>query len=228
MKPSDFKHPFSWANRAPAITDKVFFIPRHYNLNNGWAFPAWEEAAVFGRKAPVWIEYCTGNGAWIAEKALAHPELNWIAVEKRFDRVQKIWSKMKNFSLNNLFIVCGEALTFTKTYVPDHSIDGVYINFPDPWPKCKHAKHRLLQDTFVAEMARACAPHAKTTIVTDDDHYTSRICEAMLAGSLWAPVFPEPYFITEWEGYGSSYFEQLWREKGKTIHFMQFSKPGPT
>ncbi len=222
MRPYDFKYPFSWENRAPTIADHVLFIPKHYNLNDGWIFPRFEDSVIFGRIAPIWIEYCTGNGAWIIEQALAHPDRNWIAVEKRFDRVQKIWSKMKNNALNNLFIVCGDALQFTKTYLQEQSVEGIYINFPDPWPKFKHVKHRLLQAPFVAEMARVSTKHATTTIVTDDDDYTARICQAMLSTEQWKPVFPEPYYITEWEGYGSSYFEQLWREKGKTIHFMQF------
>jgi tRNA (guanine-N7-)-methyltransferase len=218
MKPKDLKFPFRWEDRKPLIVDKVFFIPKYYEPGERIVLPAF-----FERSAPIWIEYCSGNGAWIIEKAKAHPERNWIAVEKRFERVQKIWSKMKNEKIDNLFIVCGEALGFTTHYVPSDHFEGIYINFPDPWPKARHAKHRLLQDSFIAQMARVSKRDAQAVIVTDHKEYVDRVCEEFLAHPDWTPVFPAPYFVTEWEGYGSSYFDNLWRLRGKTIHYLQFS-----
>lgn len=183
-------------------------------------FPAWEE--LFGRQAPIEIEYCSGNGAWIIEKAKCCPNINWVAVEKRFDRVQKIWSKMHNEQISNLLIVCGEALTFTKYYVPDKSFSHLYVNFPDPWPKGRHKKNRLLSEPFISEMARVSTADAKAVIVTDHEQYAESICNAFIEHPTWTPMFPSPFFVTEWEGYGRSYFHDLWRQQQKTIHFMQF------
>lgn len=222
MKPKHLKFPFAWEERKPTITDGVLFVPDYYQLHDQWQFPAWEDVQVFGRKAPIHIEYCTGNGAWIIEKALQHPELNWVAVEWRFERVRKIWSKMRNCKLSNLFIVCGEAQVFTKYYVPNASFDGVYVNFPDPWPKEKHAKNRLFQQPFIAEMARTCAPGAKATVATDHVEFRDQICTEMNAHPDWSSVFPAPFYVSEWENYGASYFDQLWREKGLAINYMQF------
>jgi tRNA (guanine-N7-)-methyltransferase len=140
MKPKNFKCPVTWEERRPLIHDRVLFVPQYYDRHHEWTFPGWESPEVFGRKAPIEVEYCTGNGAWIIEKALANPDRNWVAVEVQFERVRKIWSKMCNEKITNLFIVCGEALTYTRFYVPSHSFSAAYINFPDPWPKEKHAK----------------------------------------------------------------------------------------
>src|SRR5262249_40586472 len=153
------------------------------------------------------IEYCSGNGAWIIEKAIQHPERNWVAVDHQFERVRKIWSKKKNFSLSNLFIVCGDALTFSKFYVPDRSFEAIYINFPDPWPKEKHASRRLLQEPFISEMARTAIPGAPLTIVTDHAEYTDQINHTMQANPSWKARFPSPHYVTEWENYGTSYFD---------------------
>jgi tRNA (guanine-N7-)-methyltransferase len=177
---------------------------------------------VFGRKGPVEVEYCAGNGAWIAEKALQHPERNWVAVEIQFERVRKIWSKIHNFNLKNLFVVCGDGLTFSRYYVPDDSFAAIYVNFPDPWPKEKHAKKRLLQEPFLSEIARTSTKEAIATIVTDHVGYTSQIIEAMRIHSSWEPCFPDPWFLTHMEGYGSSWFDALWKEMGVPIHYMQF------
>jgi tRNA (guanine-N7-)-methyltransferase len=208
------------------IHDHVLYVPEYYDRHQEYFFPSWASLEVFGREAPVEVEYCTGNGAWIVGKALAHPERNWVAVELQFERVRKIWSKIHNFNLKNLFIVCGEGLTFTRYYAPPQGFAAAYVNFPDPWPKEKHAKNRLLKEPFLTEMARACSPGALATIVTDHAEYTDRITQAMLANSLWAPCFPSPYYVTDYEGYGTSYFDALWRNQGISVRYMQYLNKG--
>lgn len=217
VKPKNLKFPFLWVERHPVLTDGVLFVPDYYDRHREWTFPGWE--AIFGNSNPVNVEYCTGNGAWIIDKARTSKN-NWVAVEWRFDRVRKIWSKMKNFNISNLFIVCGEALTFTREYLPKDCISEVYINFPDPWPKEKHAKNRLFQEPFVSELTRVVKNRA--TIVTDDETYANQLHHEM--SKKWRPVFSSPHFITDWPDYGTSYFDALWREKGCTIRYFQYER----
>lgn len=224
MKPKNLKSPLTWEERRPLIHDGVLFVPQYYQLHQEFPFPEWESPTIFGRLAPIEIEYCSGNGAWIIEKTMQHPERNWVAVDHQFERVRKIWSKKKNLALFNLFIVCGDALTFSKFYVPDRSFEAIYINFPDPWPKEKHARRRLLQEPFISEMARTAIPGAPVTIVTDHPEYTGQINDTMQANPSWKARFPSPHYITEWENYGTSFFDSLWRKQGLTIHYMQYLK----
>lgn len=213
------KFPYTWEERRPQIEQGVLFIPDHYDQHTEWTLPAWE--TIFGNAKPVMIEYCTGNGTWIAEKA-QDKSCNWIAVEWRFDRVQKIWSKKTNYGLDNLWIVCGDAQIFISDYLRDHQVEGVYVNFPDPWPKLKHAKNRLFQPPFVAHSSRTIVPGGALTVVTDDATYGHQIVETMLSHSSWRSSFPHPHYRTEWEGYGASFFDSLWREKGREIRYFQF------
>ncbi len=213
----DLKFPFPWEERRPAIHEGVLFIPEYYFEHHLWTFPGF--AAIFGEERPVHVEYCSGNGAWIIEKASQSADY-WVAVEWRFDRVRKIWSKMKNLGLKNLFIVCGDGQIFARDYLPANSVDNVYINFPDPWPKEKHAKNRIFQAPFIEQLARTTK--GKVTAVTDDPTYSSQILSEM---KHWTSSFPEPRFMTEWPGYGSSFFDTLWRQKGCTIRYMQFARP---
>lgn len=222
MKPKDLKYPYRWEERRALVADRVWFIPDYYDRHGEWTFPGFEEASFFGNRAPVWIEYCAGNGLWITEKAAKEPEKNWIAVEWQFERARKIWSKIKNQGLTNLMVVCGEALTFTRFYLPDRSIAGAYVNFPDPWPKGKHAKHRLIQSPFVAELARIIVPAGETTFVTDDADYCAQICSEMGRSPSWSSSFPAPHFVTDWPNYGTSFFDALWRGKGCTIRYMNY------
>lgn len=222
MKSGGLKFPFNWEERRPSIVDQVLFIPQYYHQHEEWTFPGWESSALFGNHEPLRIEYCAGNGEWILHKAVENPHINWIAVEKKIERVGKIWAKSQRLQLPNLRLVCGEALTFTRYYLSDNSIDEIYINFPDPWPKERHAKHRLIQPPFVEQLSRVVKRGGRSILVTDHEGYCQQICEEMQKDKSWRSLFPPPFFTTEWTNYGSSYFDSLWRHKGYTIHYMQF------
>lgn len=224
MKPKNLKCPFTWEDRRPLIHDGILYVPKYYFNHENFVFPRWESAEIFGREAPIEVEYCSGNGDWVLQKSLENPHHNWIAVEMQFERVRKIWSKRHNLNIKNLFIVCGEALTFIRYYVPKQSFSAAYVNFPDPWPKEKHAKNRLLQEPFITELARVCKTDSIATLVTDHPIYSKSMIRSMLANPSWSACYEEPYFVTSLEGYGSSYFEALWRTKGIPIHYHQFRR----
>ena len=152
LKPKDLCIPFNWAERRPCIFDSFLCVPNHYFEHDQFSMPQWSE--IFENEQPIHLEYCSGNGQWIIEQASKHPKINWIGVEKRIERVKKIWAKGQNRGLKNLLTVFGEASTFTKYYLKEHSISQIYVNFPDPWPKKKHEKNRLIQVPFVKEMGR--------------------------------------------------------------------------
>lgn len=218
MKPKDLRAAFSWGERRPLIHDRVFHVPNYYTHHHTFSFPGWESEALFGNTHPICVEYCSGNGAWIVQRAKQFPDFNWIAVEIRYDRVRKIWSKMKNEQLSNLCVVCGEAWTFTHHYLKNHSIEDAFINFPDPWPKEKHEKHRLMKPRFLDELARVLKKRKKVTFVSDDSDYIEQTTQLFLAH----PNFQSYNLLTEYPEYGTSWFETLWRRKGKHIRYLQF------
>jgi len=222
MKPKKLKFPFRWESRTPLLLDNVLYVPKFYEHHDEWSRE--ELGARLSAFQSISVEYCSGNGAWIAEKALENSSTLWIAVEKRFDRVQKIWAKTHNLSISNLLIVCGDALVFTKHYLQSELVDQIFINFPDPWPKAKHAKNRVIREPFVKEMHRISKPGAEAVLVTDDATYSEQVSSEMLRDGVWDPSFPSPFYMTEWPGYGSSFFDSLWRERGREIRYMKFKK----
>lgn len=224
MKPSDLKVVVPWQERRPYIADRILHVPKYYHSHHEFQFPGWQDASLFGNANPVCVEYCAGNGDWIVEKARSHPCRNWVAVEKQFDRVRKIWSKLKNTNLFNLIVVCGEAMTFTHHYLAEASIEEVFINFPDPWPKTKHQKHRLMNTSFIKELYRVLQPEKQVTFVTDDSNYLASTVNAFVSHSPFKPLFPLPHFTACPPEYGASWFESLWREQGRLIYYTQFGK----
>lgn len=223
MKPEDLKSPFKWDERHVLFQDRVLYVPEYYDKLDEYSFPGWQE--LFANKnEPLMVEYCSGNGAWIAERAAAGPAINWIGVEMKFARARKIWSKIKNKNLSNLIAVCGEGLKVSTHYFPHGSVDEVFINFPDPWPKKRHFKHRIIQPIFVAELHRILKQGGKVNLVTDDVDYSTWMIAVMKGHTGFTSDFPAPYYQTIQENYGTSWFDELWRAKGKTIHYHRFTK----
>lgn len=224
MKPENLKLPFQWNERKILVDDRIWYVPSYHDKYGEFNFPGWSAPEFFGNGNPVMIEYCSGNGAWLAAKAAANPLVNWVGIEKKVARVRKIWSKIKNLQLNNLIVICGEGSNATKRYLHDSSVKDIYINFPDPWPKTRHAKHRLMQPAFVEDMWRILNDSGTLTFVTDDPDYSAEVIRVLHRHKGFISKFSEPYYITDWEEYGTSYFERLWRDKGKIIRYHQFCK----
>lgn len=223
MRPFDLKPSFSFQDRKVCIEDGVFYIPEHFH-DPSFAFPGWNHEIVFPKSQPICIEFCSGNGDWIAKRARDFPHLNWVAVEMQFSRVQKIWSKKKNHALSNLFIVCGEGYCASNRYFPQESVEQIYVNFPDPWPKRRHAKHRIVRAPFVEEVHRLLKKDGTLMLVTDDENYSNEMIGVLLNQKGFASFFDPPYFVEDFPEYGSSYFESIWKKQGKTIRYHLFKK----
>lgn len=227
MKAEDLPYPFvRGAEPHVVVGDRLWAVPEMGTKDAAFAFPGWNASALFGNDNPVHVEYCSGNGAWIAARAKSDPSVNWVGVEIKFGRVRKIWSKIKNYFLPNLVVLFGEGLQSTRDYIPSGTVDAAYVNFPDPWPKRRHAKNRLIEPVFVAEVVRTLKAGGLFILVTDDEGYSQEMIRVLGANPLLESCYPEPYYITGMEGYGASYFDSLWREKGKTIRFHRFRKKG--
>lgn len=206
------------------MCDRIWYVPQRTATEEEFIFPGWSHKTFFNNSNPVSIEYCSGNGAWIAAKAMEFPFINWVAVEKKFVRARQIWAKIKNLNLDNLIVICGEGFNATKSFFKDNSLSHVYVNFPDPWPKTRHAKHRIIQPEFLSELRRCLEEKGKLTVVTDDEKFSSWVIHLVSKHEGYKSLFEKPYYVTEQTDYGTSFFEDLWREKGLTIRYHQFQK----
>lgn len=104
----------------------------------------WKE--LFGNENPIYIEIGMGKGKFIIENAIAHPEINYIGIEKYDSVIAKGLQKIPD-GLKNLVMVRADALSIDEIF--DHEIDHIYLNFSDPWPKKRWHKRRLTSDVFL-------------------------------------------------------------------------------
>ena len=216
----DLRIPFSWEERRPALLERFFYLPKQYEHKDLWL--PFSGPEIFGNERPIYLELCSGNGQWIGEQALKHPEINWVAVEIRFDRARKIWLKTFRENIPNLYVACAEGATFLRHYVKPETFTQAFVNFPDPWPKRSHGKHRLIWAPFLKLLARATKERGFATLATDDAPYRDQMIAEFRKTGQWRPEFLEPFYQTQWGSYGDSFFANLWSEKGREIFYMKY------
>jgi len=139
--------------------------------------------AVFGRRAPVVVEIGSGMGQATAEIAAAHPETDYLAIEVHLPGVGSLLKLLGEGSLTNVRVIQHDAVEVLKDMVPRGSLAGIHIFFPDPWPKKRHHKRRILQPAFAALLAERLAPGGYIHFATDWQEYAEQ-AQAVLAATM--------------------------------------------
>ncbi|HZC18050.1 MAG TPA: tRNA (guanosine(46)-N7)-methyltransferase TrmB [Caulobacteraceae bacterium] len=133
----------------------------------------------------VWLEIGFGGGEHLAAQAERRPDVLMIGVEPFLNGVASALRHIDERGLKTVRIVQGDARDIVSR-LPDASLDRVFILFPDPWPKTRHHKRRLVQSAFIAELARVAHPGAQLGFATDWRDYAAWTLERMAAQSDWA------------------------------------------
>jgi tRNA (guanine-N7-)-methyltransferase len=135
-------------------------------------------AGLFPKKQPLEVELGCGDASFLVEYARRNPEINFIGVERLLGRISKLDKKGRRAGLDNLRGVRIESSYFLQYLLPENSISALHIYFPDPWPKKRHRKNRLINESFPALARAALAPDGKVYLRTDDADYFSQMTEA--------------------------------------------------
>jgi tRNA (guanine-N7-)-methyltransferase len=130
---------------------------------------------VFGRKAPLVLEIGSGMGETTAAIAQARPEVDFIAVEVHGPGVGSLLNRIESSKLSNLKVIRHDALEVLEKMIPDAALAAIHLFFPDPWPKKRHHKRRLVQPEFAALAARKLAAGAMLHAATDWPDYAEHI-----------------------------------------------------
>lgn len=180
---------------------------------------AWAE--VFGRTAPLVVEVGFGRDTFLLDRAGEEPTVDHLGIERDPARAAAFLDARDERGLTNVAVLPTSAeLALAYAFTAD-SVAELHVYYPDPWPKARHARHRLFQPWFVAEATRILAPDADLFVATDDDVYVEQIFDILEAGSFVNLGGPRTSRRTPFSGHRTK-FEQLWRRKGRSIHHMHF------
>ncbi len=170
-------------------------------------------AEIFGRSAPVELELGIGKGRFLTESAHAHPERDYLGLEISRKWVTDARRRILKNQPANLRLLCGEGQDFLERKVGDASLAALHVYHPDPWPKRRHHRRRLLQPRFMAEAARVLAPGAELRITTDHMDYGKVIaCTLDSAAGFVALPWGEENALP------GTHFEVKYRLEGRTIY----------
>ena len=135
--------------------------------------------AVFGRQVPKILEIGFGMGETTAAIAEQHPENDYLAIEVHTPGVGSLLNQIETRGLTNLRIIQHDAVEVMQYMLPPESLNGVHIFFPDPWPKAKHHKRRLIQPPFISNLCKHMKQDAYLHVATDWEDYAQHILEVL-------------------------------------------------
>ena len=173
---------------------------------------------VFNRSAPLILEIGFGNGDSLIKMMADNPEKNYIGVEVHRPGVGSLINKTVENNYSNLKVYCDDAVLVMQNCIPDNSLDGVQVFFPDPWHKKKHKKRRLIQDEFVKLIASKLKKDGIFHLATDWQDYAEQMMEVISkdknfinnSGAGQYSERPETRALTRFESRGQRLGHGVW------------------
>ncbi len=163
------------------------------------------------------LEIGPGNGDFLLSLAAQNPNKKIAAIEVRKKRFQKILKRLEKAGIQNVFLLWGNAKTMVPRFFKEDSLEKIYILFPDPWPKRRHAFHRLLDIAFLTLLAGILKKRGELILATDSKDYAAWIQKNVEATASFKEVSFERDF-------SETFFEKVWKKEGKPILYFSYER----
>ena len=180
---------------------------------------------LYGNDHPVELEIGIGKGTFITEQAKARPEVNFFGIEWARFFWRYASDRLRRNGCLNARTVRAEAHFFLNEYVPDASLSVLHIYFPDPWPKKRHHKRRLIQPKFMPTVLRILKPGGRLQVVTDHQDYFEQIEPTVRESGLTIVDYNRPGSAGEGEFVGTN-FERKYQREGRPFYAIAAQKQG--
>jgi tRNA (guanine-N7-)-methyltransferase len=174
---------------------------------------------IFLAKQKLEVELGAGDGAFLIAYAKAHPELNLIGIERLLGRLRKIDRKAHRAGLKNIRLLRLEAAYFVQYLLAPASATAFHIYFPDPWPKRRHWKNRLINENFAELLRGALAAGGVVHLRTDDNPYFAQMLDVFGRNEHFTKVETPPHLLAI-----ETDFERGFRQRGVVTHHASYQK----
>lgn len=192
----------------------------------------------FGRSAPLHVEIGSGNGFWLAAMGERHPEWNLLGIELRYKRTVLCAKKLDKAGVKTARIARYHA-AFLDDLFAEGSISGLYVNHPDPWPRIRQERNRLLSRWFLEDAARLLKVGAWLRVKSDFEPNVRRLPKLLAAGPRGEPLPPLPFEITgvsddvitgdaPWPDDIETNYQSKFRKKGEPVYAIELVRTAGT
>ena len=182
--------------------------------------PDWQTQ--FGNRQPIKLEIGFGMGDFLIEMAAREPHHNFIGIDFYHKGIRKLMIRIRNLGLNNIRVVHGDVRNKIPLLFQDGALDTIYINFPDPWPKKRHKKRRLIKPELVKLLAQKLAPMGRVCLATDSGTYAREMLEYFNACSLFQNMERKSGFLEDRGDLPKTKFEKSFIYAGDKIHYLEY------
>ncbi|CUX97140.1 tRNA (guanosine(46)-N7)-methyltransferase TrmB [Candidatus Hoaglandella endobia] len=180
--------------------------------------------ALFGRATPVTLEIGFGMGESLVTMATAYPERSFLGIEVHWPGVGACLASAHKAEANNLRVMCHDAVEVLEYMIPDQALAMVQLFFPDPWPKVRHHKRRIMQLPFVALIGRKLADHGILHIATDWQSYAKHILMVMSVNKMFLNLSTSGDYVPRPVNRPYTKFEQRGQRLGYSVWDLIFTK----
>jgi len=175
-------------------------------------------AELFGNRNPVVLEVGSGKGRFLIASAIERPDLNFIGIEKSLHYYRVIRDRVTKRGLRNVRLINHDAFLILQKMINDNSISEIYMYFPDPWPKRREQKRRIIRPEALTEMRRVLVDGGSGIYVTDHREYFDA------AAPLIAQFFRSETRIPGPSDPPRTNYEAKYRAEGREIYEVRFWK----
>ncbi len=179
---------------------------------------------VFGRQAPCILEIGLGMGDSLITMARNHPENDYLGIEVYRPGVGSLLNKLDECGIGNVRVINDEATMVLQQMIPENSISAVYIFFPDPWPKKRHHKRRLIQPLFIELLSGKLQPGGMLHMATDWEDYAHHMMAVMNYASMFTNTAGINHFSPRPDYRPLTKFEQRGMKLGHRVWDLVFRK----
>ena len=183
---------------------------------------------LFGRRAPRSVEIGFGNGDNLAKMAAAHPERDYLGIEVHRPGVGRLLLALEEArqtkGLTNVRLICHDAVEVLARQIPPESLDEVIILFPDPWPKKRHHKRRLVQSAFIELVTERLRPGGLIRMATDWQPYAEEMLATLRANPRLQNLAADGKYIPRPEDRIATRFEKRGERLGHDVWDLAFRR----
>ena len=185
-------------------------------------------SVLFGNAHPVILEIGFGNGDATWRMALANPDENYVGVEVHRPGVGHLLLQLEEHAIPNVRVACEDAVEFLDVCVRPASLDGVRLYFPDPWPKKRHHKRRIVQPGFISSLAQKIAPGGLLHMATDWAPYAVHMLNVMAASADFTNVADSGEYCPRPEWRPMTKYEKRGERLGHEVYDLLFLRNSKT